>query len=98
MDRWNKTLLLTGLIWSEVMVFILLTQNGIEFWQTLLIAAVPALITGIITMAASRKSQLNKLSDRLDALQRALGLHDQEDLKHTLDVIKSDIEPGGIRR
>ena len=95
MDRRNKTLLLTGLIWSEVMVLISLTQEkDMEFGQILLIAAVPALITGLITMAASRKSQLNKLSDRLDALQRALGLHDQENLKHTLDVIKSDIGRG----
>lgn len=95
MDGRNKFLLLTGLIWSEVMVFIALTQEkNKEFWQTLLISAVPALITGLITMAVSRKSQLNKQSDRLDALQRALGLNDQENLKHTLDVIKSDIGRG----
>lgn len=58
MDGRNKFLLLTGLIWSEVMVFIALTQEkNKEFWQTLLISAVPALITGLITMAASRKSE-----------------------------------------
>lgn len=95
MDNKCKNLLIFGFIWSEMMVVYMITKESrMEFWQTLLIAVVPAIITGIITMVISKKSQLNKLSEQLDVMKKSFGQLEDKSLRSLIEEIRNDIGRG----
>jgi len=62
-----------------------------EFWQSLLLVIVPSVITAIVTLRISRKSQLNSITKAIDELSRKLGEFNDVPLEHQLGVgIKND--------
>ena len=58
------------------------------WWCQLLIAVIPALITGIITLVIARKSQLNKNSEIIKEIK--------ESNEQSFKSIKEDIGRGGL--
>lgn len=68
-------------IYTTTVIFLYGGNSSMEWWQTLLIAILPALITGVITLIVSRQSQINKNTQKIDRLSAQIGTDDSISLK-----------------
>ena len=88
-----------GYIWSIcIALWLMMEEVNMGFWKMLLISAIPALITGIVTYIVSRNSQIKKNTDAIETMMRQLGLRNDMTLrtevnKHYNDI-KNDIGRG----
>ena len=81
--------LLFNTIWSSwYAIHTANRSDNMAWWCQLLIAVVPALITGIITLVIARKSQLNKNSEIIKELK--------ESNEQSFKSIKEDIGRGSL--
>ena len=88
-----------GYMWSIcIALWLMMKEVNMEFWKMLLISAIPALITGVVTYIVSKNSQIRKNTDVIETMMRQLGLRDDMTLrtevnKHYNDI-KNDIGRG----
>ena len=91
MDKYIKANIMFSAIWTSILIMYLMEVKVEMTWQTILVAAVPAVITFIATLYVSRKSQIKKNTEAFEKLTRQLGLNDNISLFKKTSDEHSDI-------
>lgn len=85
-----KIMILVSYIIDIYVAYILL-KDGDIYMREILIAVLPALITGLITFVLARKSQIRKNTEAIENLSKHIGNKEEQSLEGLIRSIKDDI-------
>ena len=81
---------LVSYIVDVIAAYIILKDGDIRM-RDILIAVLPALITGLITFILTKKSQMRKNTEAIDNLSKHIGSKEEQSLESLIRSIKEDI-------
>ncbi len=90
MSNEAKIMILVSYIIDIYVAYILL-KDGDIYMREILIAVLPALITGLITFVLTRKSQIRKNTEVIENLSKHIGSKEEQSLEDLIRSIKDDI-------
>ena len=89
--------LIFNCFYSTLLIIFVCENEGyfISWWASLVIAIVPSVLTCLVTLFISRKSQINQNTEEIKKMTRQLELNDEQSLRHQLErqyhMIKNEI-------
>ncbi len=100
MNKYIKANIIFCTIYECILIFVLLEMESsqMKWWQTLLIALVPALLTFIITLISLKKSQISKNTEAITMLAERLGKFDNRTLENMLGITTDESLSGQFNK
>lgn len=70
-------------LWTTAWILFLVVGDkfmNLDLWQAILVAAIPALISGMITYCISRKGKLSSIDQKLEDINKQFGKNEDKTL------------------